>query len=169
MENKKSAWNDLSSSWKKIGAVIAAIGVITAFIVDLFHYDVKYVLPIVAFSGFILLVISWYVDKQSEHQHEELAEHIKESNKIIIEMNDGIKNLKDVTMETRRDTVRIQLSMYMKSDPDNIDTILKIAELYFVKLGGDWYMTNEFMKWAKQHDVVVPNSIFDVINSELKN
>ena len=161
-----SAWLDLSNMWKRIAAVIAAIGVITKFIVDLFHVDIAIVLPICSFVGFLILLVSWYVDRQTEHNHQELKEHIAESNNMISTMTKNIEDLKTISLDTRKDTLRIQLSMYMKSDPTNIDTILKLAETYFVKLGGDWYMTNEFMKWAKDNDVTIPPQVFDVMHKE---
>ena len=54
--------------------------------------------------------------------------------------------------------------MVMSHQPNNVDTILKLAEQYFVKLRGDWYMTNEFGKWAKEHDVTIPTNIIKAMN-----
>lgn len=170
MKDKKegTAWEALSSTWKKIAAVIAAVGVLSKFVVDLFNVDIKYVLPVFSFIGLLILLEAWYVDKQAEHEHKELQEHISEANKMISEMTEGIKSLNDITLETRRDTLRIQLSMYMQSQPDNVDTILKLAETYFIKLKGNWYMASEFAKWAKAHNIEIPPQIFSVISSEIE-
>jgi hypothetical protein len=59
--------------------------------------------------------------------------------------------------------------MILEQQPGNIDTILKLAEEYFVKLGGDWYMTSEFNKWAKAHEIIVPTSIYKAIDDNHKN
>ena len=55
--------------------------------------------------------------------------------------------------------------MLMQNQPENTDSILKLAETYFVKLHGDWYMSSEFKKWAKAHDVEVPEIIFSKLDS----
>jgi hypothetical protein len=59
--------------------------------------------------------------------------------------------------------------MIMEHHPENVDTILKLAELYFIKLHGDWYMTNVFNKWAKEHDIVVPAHIYEAIDKTHEN
>ena len=163
-ENKKSAWNDLKINWKILTGVLAGVGVLTNFVCELFKWPVEKVMPVFAIMGVMIIILSWYVDRQSKYNHEELKEHIDNSGKVFCEINNTLKGLTEVTNDTRKDTLRIQLSMYIENQPDNIDTILKLAEVYFVQLGGDWYMTNEFMKWAKAHDVVVPISISNAVN-----
>lgn len=174
MKNK-SVWDDISKYWKRIAAVIAAIGVLSTFIINVFNAPTDKVLIITAGTGIILLLISFYVDKQTQYIREEiqmhkkdtedkLTTHTQESKKVIDNINDSLKELKDLSKDTRKDTLRIQLLMVIRDNPDNIDTILKLAETYFVKLRGDWYMTNEFNKWAKAHNVELPPDIFRVVN-----
>lgn len=162
-EKRRTVWDDIASQWKKIAAVIAAIGVITTFIVNLFNTPADKTLICTSIGGFALLVLSWYVDKQAQYSKADLLRHEKDSQEIVSQLTSSLNELKAISFDTRKDTLRIQLSLYIKSDETNIDTILKIAETYFVILGGDWYMTNEFTKWAKKHDVIVPPSIFDAI------
>lgn len=179
MQNK-SVWDDISKYWKRVAAVIAAVGVLSTFIINVFNAPTDKVLIITAGTGIILLLISFYVDKQTQYIREEiqmhkkdtenkLTEHTQESKKVIDDINDSLKELKDLSKDTRKDTLRIQLLMVIRDNPDNIDTILKLAETYFVKLKGDWYMTNEFTKWAKAHDVVVPREIFTAISANKEN
>ena len=116
----------------------------------------------------ILLIISFYVDKQTEYTHQEIVAYEQKARKDFTEIierqktmsdeyrsdterrfqhfTDSVAQLVETAQETRRDTLRIQLLMIMQSQPDNIDTILKLAEAYFVTLEGDWYMTSEFNK-----------------------
>jgi lipopolysaccharide export LptBFGC system permease protein LptF len=77
--------------------------------------------------------------------------------------NQRFDKILSVVEDTRKDTLRIQLLMLMREENNNIDTILRVAETYFVKLQGDWYMTSEFYRWAKAHDVVIPDSIWESI------
>lgn len=178
--NSKSTWDDISRIWKRIAAVIAAIGVISTFIINVFKAPTDKVLIITTGTGLILLLISFYVDKQTQYIREEisqvkkssdenLANHVKDSNQIISGFTDTLAEIKRTGEDTRKDTLRIQLLMILKDQPENKDTILKLAETYFVKLKGDWYMTNEFNQWAKSHNVIVPVEIFTAINSSQNN
>lgn len=171
----KSVWDDISRVWKRIAAVITATGVATTFFVNVLHLPLDKTLAISSCLGIVLLIISFYVDKQTQYIRDEmqgylkesddkLSLHKKESNEILLKLSEGITELKQVTSDTRKDTLRIQLLMVMERQPDNVDTILKLAETYFVKLKGDWYMTNEFNKWAKKHEVIIPKDIYSSIS-----
>lgn len=61
--------------------------------------------------------------------------------------------------EIRLDTTRTQLIMLMEHQPSNYDTILKIAERYFIELRGDWYCTSLFKDWARAQGISVPEHI----------
>lgn len=68
--------------------------------------------------------------------------------------------------QIRLDTTRLQLSALIYREPDNIDSILKVAEFYFCELGGNWWMASEFKHWARQHDVDVPENIWNRLRKE---
>lgn len=95
-------------------------------------------------------------------------EYRQDTERRIQHFTDAVDTLINTTNETRKDTLRIQLLMILEHQPDNIDTILKLAESYFVELHGDWYMTSEFNKWAKAHDIEVPNHIYKAIDDNHK-
>lgn len=77
----------------------------------------------------------------------------------------NIENLTQAVGSIRMDTLRLQMMSLMYRDPKNVDSILKVAETYFVG-GGDWYLTSEFKKWAKTQDVEIPDDIWNVIKHE---
>ena len=162
-QKHKTAWDDLSITWKKVAATITAIGIISTFIVQVFHTPSDVTYAIAAGIGVVLLIISWYSDKQAMYVREELEQHKLEADNVVSNINNSLQELKALSLDTRKDTLRIQLLMYINSDAANTDTILKIAETYFVSLGGDWYMTSEFTKWAKKHDVQIPTEIFNAL------
>ena len=169
MEKTKSVWDDITKVWGRIAAVLAAVGIIATFITKVFNTSPELTYSIFAGLGVTLLLISFYVDKQAEYTHNELVAHIKDSINTRNEITSSLKDLKEITLDTRKDTIRIQLLMVMKDQPENIDTILKLAETYFVKLEGDWYMTSEFTKWANAHDVIVPMNISNAMNNNHKD
>lgn len=186
----KSAWGDISKVWSRIAAVIAAIGIIATFIIKIFHTNPELTYSVFAGLGMVILIISFYVDKQTEYTYQTMKEYEQkaredftkimqiakqqtldmkaDSNAKINELTDNIKEVLELSKDTRRDTVRIQLIMMLKHQPENIDTILKLAELYFVTLQGDWYMTSEFTNWAKNHNVIIPSHIYKAIDDNHK-
>ena len=52
--------------------------------------------------------------------------------------------------------------------PDNIDTILRISERYFVEQNGNWVATSEFIKWANKNGVAVPANIATMVEKNVK-
>lgn len=70
--------------------------------------------------------------------------------------------------EIRLDNTRIQLYMKMEHDPHNYDTILMIAQRYFVELHGDWCVTADFQKWADREKIKIPTAIIDAIAANEK-
>ena len=191
MENKetkpKSVWNDISRIWGRIAAVIAAVGVSATCITKIFNTSPELTYSVFAALGLILLIISFYVDKQTQYLHEEIVQYEQQArndftdamhktkdemtkmkqdtNQRVDQLSQNIDKILELSKETRKDNVRIQLLMIMEHQPENVDTILKIAEKYFIKLKGDWYMTNEFSKWAKEHNVTIPAHLYDVIDN----
>lgn len=190
-ENKmpKTPWSDVSLIWKKIAGVIAAVGILATFTVKVFHTPEAITYITFSLLGLVLLIISWYVDLSAKYIHKNVIEYegkemkklydlmyfgkdetykLKEdSDKKINEINETLTKVLDISEDTRKDTLRIQLMMLMRDQEDNIDTILRVAETYFVKLQGDWYMTSEFNKWAKKHDVTIPKNIWGSIKDHI--
>lgn len=190
MEDKtnkiKSVWSDIAKTWGRIAGVLAAVGLVATAVVKIFNTPPELTYSLFAALGLILLIISFYVDRQTEYTYQEIVayEHkaradftkiIKEtrqqmldmkedSNKKIDTLTENVEKVLKISKETRQDTIRIQLLMIMEHQPDNIDTIVKLAEKYFIELKGDWYMTNEFNKWEKAHDVIVPANIYKAID-----
>lgn len=58
-------------------------------------------------------------------------------------------DIKGTLKKLEKDGLRTQLLLLLLLQPDEETEILKIAEHYFVKLKGNWYMTSMFSKWCK--------------------
>lgn len=82
-----------------------------------------------------------------------LDEHIsKQTDTIVAQVAENQKELEEI----RLDTLRTQLLLYIYHDPDEHNTILEIAKVYFVDYKGDWVMTAKFKKWARDEGVEIP-------------
>lgn len=187
----KSVWVDISRIWGRIAGVIAAVGVLSTFVTRAFNIPAELTYIFFTALGATLLMISFYVDKQTEYTHQEIVksekkarqdftdiiekqkemsnEYRQDTERRIQHFFDSVEKIMQITQDTRKDTIRIQLLLVMEDQPDNIDTILRLAETYFIDLKGDWYMSNTFNKWAKQHDVVVPSNIYKAMDENHKD
>lgn len=70
---------------------------------------------------------------------------------FIITRHDTRKNMNGKLTTLEKDGLRTQLLLLLLMQPEEQTEILKIAEHYFVKLEGNWYMTGLFAKWCDQH------------------
>lgn len=72
---------------------------------------------------------------------------------FLITRHDEKKGIRSTLKKLEKDGLRTQLLLLILLQPDEQTEILKIAEHYFVKLKGNWYMTNVFAKWCDNHDL----------------
>jgi len=68
---------------------------------------------------------------------------------FLITRHDDRQDIKGTLKKLEKDGLRTQLLLLIVMQPDEETEILKIAEHYFVKLKGNWYMTSLFSKWCK--------------------
>lgn len=80
-------------------------------------------------------LLNWFETKMTEH------------------LDERISSVESVVNDIRQDTIRLQLDNLINNDADNIESILTVAKVYFIDMKGDWYMTEKFKKWGKEHDV----------------
>lgn len=90
---------------------------------------------IVAICTTVGAVLSWFEAKMTEH------------------LDTRIDTLESTVNDIRQDTVRLQLDGLMAHDSNNVESILSVARVYFIDMKGDWYMTEKFKKWGREHDV----------------
>lgn len=90
---------------------------------------------IVAICTTVGAVLTWFESKMTEH------------------LDKRIDTLESTVNDIRQDTVRLQLDNLINGDSDNIESILTVAKVYFIDMKGDWYMTEKFKRWGREHDV----------------
>jgi len=69
---------------------------------------------------------------------------------FFVTRHDTKKNVRDKLILLEKDGLRTQLLLLILMQPEEQTEILKIAEHYFVKLKGNWYMTDIFNKWLEE-------------------
>ena len=58
-----------------------------------------------------------------------------------------------------KDALRTQLMVLIKDFPYERTDILRLGETYFDKLGGNWILTDIFVRWCNENDVQLPTWI----------
>lgn len=115
----------------------------------------------------ILAYIKFFAERSDKKKAENLETILEEKLAPIISNQKGIMEANDKQdkeiKEIRLDTTRTQLLILLQHEPRNYDTIFKIAHRYFCQLGGDWYMSVEFQKWADSQQIKIPESISKAI------
>lgn len=88
---------------------------------------------VLVITGVIHGSFAFMVSRLDEHLDEQTAE-LK-------------KDIEDVKLSSTRN----ELLVMMKTDPENVIGIERLAKHYFVDLKGDMYMTGKYSDWAKKH------------------
>ena len=93
-------------------------------------------------SGGVLGFIQFLIKRKDDKEQRAEDKEERQENKDFDSIKETLKKLE-------KDELRTQLLLLILMQPDEQTEILKIAEHYFVKLKGNWYMTSIFGKWCK--------------------
>ena len=87
-------------------------------------------------------VLSWFETKVTEH------------------IDSRLDYVETTVKDIREDTVRLQLDNLINNDADNVESILTVARTYFIEMKGEWYMTEKFKRWGREHNVDLSDFTF---------
>lgn len=132
---------------------------ISAILIQALHFPVEPTLICVASFACLMLVIVYLINKSEQRQKMNLKQHIDSSEKAFSEFRQDLADIKEMLVDNSKATLRIEMNEEMSRHPHNHDTILKMAEKYFVELKGDWYMSNKFLDWAEKENIHLPASL----------
>ena len=85
-----------------------------------------------------------------------LITHHDKKKGVLAEIRKDIKELKQFSKDERLDLLRIQLMTLTHIHPENIVEIMEVAEEYFMKHNGDWYMSSLFKEYLENQGMEVP-------------
>lgn len=69
---------------------------------------------------------------------------------------DEQKEIRDLVKQQEKDSLRTELKLMISDFPEEETDILRLAEHYFVKLDGNWTMSNIFTRWCKDRNIELP-------------
>lgn len=67
------------------------------------------------------------------------------------QISDFQDEARDADLRHEQAVTRLELTMLIEHDPENVVAIEQIAKHYFGELQGDKYMTGKYSAWAKQY------------------
>lgn len=148
MDKKQTVFDDLKDCKGYILGVVAFATGVGAFMTEVMGFRKEPTTIGVAGVAICMLFVGMLINRSEKRQMNALKSHQENLNGIIDGFNSSLKEIKDLSVENRLEGLRTLLTMYINTQPENHDTILKIAQRYFIEYEGDWVMTDEFLKWA---------------------
>lgn len=169
MDKKQTVFDDLKECKGYILGIIGFATTVSVFMIQVFHFQLEPTLIGVCSVALCMLLIGFFINRSEKREQTALAMHKQESSERTKHLQDSLDEIKKLTLETRLDSIRTLLTMYINTQPENHDTILKIAQRYFIEYGGDWVMTDEFLKWADSETeagrkVHIPSNLLNTVN-----
>ena len=105
--------------------------------------EISDVLLAILGGGNVILFIKFLIER-----HDRKQERAEDNDK---------KSVKDTLIKLEKDGIRTQLLLLILMKPMEETEILRLAEHYFKKLHGNWYMTSIFKNWLKEYNVANPD------------
>ncbi len=173
MNKKQTVFDDIKDCKGYILGVIGFATAVSAFMVEVMGFRKEPTLLGVTCVAICMLFIGMLINRSEKRQMNALEAQKEVSNQRAKKLGESLDEIKRLSIETRLDGLRTLLTMYINSQPENHDTILKIAEKYFMDFGGDWVMTDEFLKWADKETeagrpVHVPATLLNTVQMRKK-
>lgn len=160
--------DDIKESKGYILGVLAFATAVSTFLTQVFHFRTEPTITVVAGFAVLILYVGFLISRSERRQKHALEAHESRFKPILDKYDESLHELKEMALDAKRDALRTQLTQYLQNDPNNEDTIVKIAREYFCKYHGDWYMTMEVNKWGKKHSFKLPEDILLAINENEK-
>ena len=154
-----TVWDNVKEMKGWIMGAIAFDASVTSILVAVFDVDAVKTTIATTATTIVALAIIFLIYKSEARSRGELQNHIEEANSSIKEVNNGIAELKKMTQENGKSTLRLEINDEMTRNPHNHDTILKMGEKYFCEMEGDWYMTNRFLDWVEREGIHLPPAL----------
>lgn len=169
-----SVLDDIKAIKGCVIGVLTFATAVSAFLVEVCEFNPERTLLIVAGFAMTMIFMGLFLQRSENRQYANVRKHESDVKLVTDKYDQTLKDLHELAIQTRLDTLRVQLTQYYQYSPQNHDTILKLAEKYFLEMHGDWVATDEFGRWItseskKGRPVTVPHELMSSIaNSEHK-
>ena len=139
---------DLKNLRNWILGVVGFATTLSTFLVTALHFPLEQTIGGVSVIALVFVIVVYLIGKSEQRALKAVKEHRQMSDGQIDKLTTAIENLTQICRDTEASTLRIE----MNDDPENHDSILKMAERYFVVLGRDWVETDLFLRWKEEEE-----------------
>ena len=151
--------------------VVGFATVISTFLIEALHFPAEATLLSAAGIAILVLYFGFLIVRSESRQAQALKEHEDMSKEQVRDIQNTLNEVKEITLENQRASLRIEMGNEIRRHPHNHDTILRIAEKYFLPreeggLAGNWYMSTLFLEWAEKENIRIPAALNRIITKD---
>lgn len=167
-ESNQTAVEDLKTLRNYILGVIAFASAVSTFLIQVFHFPVETTLAGVVGLGVVFLAVVFLINRAEKRSQLMIREHIDEAAHDTERLVGKLESIDSVLIDIQKSTLRTEMNDEITRHPHNHDTILRMAQKYFVDLQADWIETDIFLSWVdaeKQagRPVNIPPQLFSAV------
>lgn len=171
MQENKNSKEDLITLRNYTLGVVGFATAVSTILIQLLHFRAEPTIACSAAFACMMLLIVYLIGRAENRNQLMLRDHIDESGVIIGELDKRLGLINDVLVDVQASTLRTEMNSAMFRTPENHDTIIRMAERYFVELGQDWVMTDTFLAWVESEEnkgrkVHVPAGLLDNVTKK---
>lgn len=175
----KNSIEDLKTLRNWILGVATFATSISTFLVQALHFRLEPTLLVVLAFSILIIVIVFLINRVEKRQEEKLESHIKHSETNTTKLNNRLDFIDKVLLDIQRSTLRTEMNNEIARHPENHDTILRMAQRYFLPveaggLGANWVQADLFLSWAEKENakgrpVHIPVDLSQAVAKEKTN
>ena len=156
MENKNST-EDLKILRNYALGVTGFATAVSTILIQALHFKPEPTIICVSAFAILMLLIVYLINKAEDRNAKRLSSHIDESTQMIKGFSTRLDNVDSALLEIQRSTLRTEMNNAIFRHPENHDTILKMAERYFLPVeqggcNGNWVASDTFQLWAEKEN-----------------
>ena len=162
---------DLKNLRNWILGVVGFATTLSTFLVTALHFPLEQTIGGMSMIALVFVIVVYLIGKSEQRALKAVKEHRQMSDGQVDRLTTAIENLTQICRDTEASTLRIEMNDEIHRHPENHDTILKMAERYFVVLGRDWVETDLFLQWKEDEEqagrkVHIPPHLLDDVMSK---
>lgn len=172
-ENKNSK-DDLITLRNYTLGVVAFATAVSTLLIQVLHFRTEPTIACTLAFACMMLLIVYLIGRAEKRNQTILENHIQDSDNTVQKFSKRLTSIDDILSEIQGSTLRTELNNAIFRHPENHDTIIRMAEKYFVALDQNWVMLDTFLNWVDSEnkagrEVHIPSELLDKIGHQKHN
>ena len=169
MEENKNSKEDLITLRNYTLGVVGFATAVATVLIQVLHFRTEPTVACTLAFACMMLLIVYLIGRAEKRNSDRLSKHIAEGDKALNGIQESLNDIKASTLRT-------EMNNEIYRNPQNHDTIIRMAEKYFGKkedggLGANWVEKELFLTWvdeekAKGREVHIPKALVTQLENE---